>query len=128
LFGFETELHVITRSQFGVYPKLKPDDGALAKWWEKNKRRGLRAIQIEAIDAMITFMTSIDGKTAPTIHPDVQRRPLKEFNRLRDDNLRILKLIRRNIVEKQEPHRAKSLDDSIGCLFGLPWTSRRHNL
>lgn len=44
VLAFKPRLHVLTRSQFGIYPKLEGVNQPLAKWWEKNKHRGLRTL------------------------------------------------------------------------------------
>jgi hypothetical protein len=125
---FEPELHILTRSQFGLYPK--PGEArSLANWWRKNRHRGLANLQIEAIVASIAFFRKVDGKTAPPWHPEAERLPIKMFNRLREDNLRILKAIRQYIVDKGEPYRPKTLLRGWpNYLFGLPWTTRKINL
>lgn len=125
LLAFEPELHVITRSQFGLYPTDAND--SLKTWWTSNKQRGLANLQIEALDAAIKFMATVDGATAPPWHPQASRLPVDTFNRHRDANVQTLKAIRQYIVATGAPYRAKTLDDAHGCFFGLPWTGRRHN-
>jgi hypothetical protein len=125
LLAYEPELHVITRSQFGLYPA--DSAGSLKIWWSKNRQRGLAALQVEALDAAIKFMTAVDGATALAWHADARRLPLEEFNRYRDGNLQTLKAIRQYVVTTGTPYRAKTLDDAHSCFFGLPWTGRRHN-
>jgi hypothetical protein len=128
---YEPEIHVITRSQFGVYPEVSPFKGpgeSFESWWNKNKGRGLAALQLEAIDAEIKFMQEVDGKTALPWHAAAEPLPIGEFNRLRDDNLRILKALRRYVSETQTPYRPNTLDSEYHHCFGLPWTRRRHNL
>jgi hypothetical protein len=125
LLAYEPELHVLSRSQFGVYPPRSSD--SFQVWWSKNKARGLAVLQIEAIDAAIDYMVSVDGATASPRHPEVSRLPLNEFNRRRDANLMVLKAIRQYVVATGTPYRARILDDDQSCIFGLPWTSRRHN-
>lgn len=127
ILAFDPELHFITRSQGRAYPSEKPRL-PLAKWWEANKRRGLRAVQIEAIDAMISYMKAVDSETALPTHADAEPLPIGEFNHLREENLRILTSIRHTIMERGQPYRPKSLDDGQRCLYGLPWTRRHHNL
>jgi hypothetical protein len=125
---FEPEIEVITRSQFGLYPpenQLK--DKTLAEWWSANKARGLATIQIEAIDTTIGFMKDVDGATALPWHAAADRLPIKEFDRLRDKNLRTLQAIRNLIATTGKPYAAKSLDRRMTYLFGLPWTGRKHN-
>jgi len=78
---------------------------------------------------MIAFMKTVDGKTASLTHASyVKRRPVAEFDRLREENLKILDSIRRTITERSEPYRPKSLDNHHRYVFGLPWTLRRFNL
>lgn len=128
VFGFEAELHVLSRSQFSDAHESFMGDLSFERWWRKNKKKGLVDAQLKAVDAMTAYMKSVNGKTASTVHPEAERLPLKEFNQLREDNLRILKAIRESIADRKEPYRAKSLDDQNNYLFGLPWTTRRHNL
>lgn len=124
-FPFDREIHYITRSGQGAHPN-KPGQ-TLAEWWKKNERRGLRTVQIEAIDRVTTFMKTVDAQSTLPVHPDANKLPIKEFNRLREDNLRILKSIKGTIVERNQPYRATSLDDDHRYMFGLPWTTRKHN-
>jgi len=125
LLAYEPELHVITRTQFGLYPA--DAKGSLKTWWSNNKMRGLATLQTEALDAAITFMTTVDAATAPPWHPEASRLPVDSFNRHRDANLQTLKAIRQYIVATGTPYRAKTLDDAHRFFYGLPWTGRRHN-
>ncbi|MBI1914496.1 MAG: hypothetical protein HYS12_07130 [Planctomycetes bacterium] len=121
------ELHLITRGGPDPYPNLEPFGGSLAKWWQKNKKRGLAALQIESIDDTIAFMRHLDGRTAVPWHPEAERRPINEFNRLRDENVRILKAIRQYIVQTGKPYRPKILDGWPSEIIALPWTGRQMN-
>ena len=125
LLAYEPELHVITRSQFGIYPPRSTE--SFATWWNNNKERGLAALQIEAIDATIKFMSTVDGATALPWHPEASRLPLAEFNSKRDANLKTLDAIRKYITATDKPYRTTTLDTASQCIFGLPWTGRRHN-
>lgn len=125
---FEPEMHVITRSQFGLYPPREQMQGqSLREWWEKNKRRGLNTIQVEAMDTMIAFMQEVDGRTAPPWHPAAEPLPLEEFNRFRDKNLQTLKSMRHTILSTGKPLTAKTIEGHVTYFFGLPWTSRKYN-
>ena len=130
LTGFQDDLHYITRSQFDLYPKLDESE-TLAEWWKKNKGRGLPALQIEALDAGIAFMKDVDGKTAPPVYHDGERLPLEQFNRLREENLRALKAIRRYVEDRREPYRPKGLYGwyslRLFSLYGLPWAGHKHD-
>ncbi len=126
ILPFEPELHEMTRDQFEIGPLAK-SDLPLEAWWEKNKGTGLRALQLESIDVCIAFFKTVDRQTASTLHPDAERLPPREFERLRRENLRILASIRGGIVAREEPYRATSLDDPSRHVFGLPWTTRKHN-
>jgi len=126
---FEVELHFLTRGGVCPYPNLEPFQWSWAKWWQKNKHRGLATLQIEAIDASIAFIRDFDSKTASPEHPAAQPLPIDEFNRRREENLKILKAIRQSILQTGEPYRAKSIDyPGWAYFFGLPWTRRKLNL
>jgi hypothetical protein len=129
---YEPEMEFISKGQYGVrYPDLDPQadhDKAWKTWWNKNKKRGLATLQIEAIDSMIEFMTKADGRTATPIHPDAEPLPIKEFNRKREQNLRKLKAIRQYIVDSKTPYHPTALFDDAMYIFGLPWTGRHFNL
>jgi hypothetical protein len=132
LLSYEPELHVITSSQGMRYLEKQRlathDSKSLVEWWEKNKTRGLAAIQVEAIDDEIEFMRDVDGTKALGPYLDGPQLPIDKFNSLRDENLQILGGIRHAIIETGEPHRAKSMDDYYGCMIGMPWARRLHNL
>lgn len=124
VLAYQPELHVITRSQFWLYP---PQEESFRSWWGKNKKRGLAQLQVEGIDATLKFMTNVDGETALPWHPEANRLPIEEFDRRRHANLKTLKAIRQYIVATGRPYAAKTLDDHHSCIFGLPWSGRRHN-
>jgi len=118
------ELHLITRGHgWYSYPNLEPF-GSLAKWWQKNNKRGLAALQIESIDDTIAFMRHLDGRTAAPWHAQAEQYPIDEFNRLRDENVRILKAVRQYIVHTGKPYRPKVLDGWSSEIIALPWTGR----
>jgi hypothetical protein len=127
VLGYESELHVITRLQFGLYPS-RDDRAKMADFFKKQvKQKGLVAIQLGAIDATIAFMENVDGKTAPPWHPEAEQLPIKKFDRLRDENLKKLKGIRQAIVQTGRPYIPRTLFDSPRQFFGLPWSSRKWN-
>jgi len=124
------ELHLITRDEgWHSYPNLEPF-GSLAKWWQKNKKRGLTALQIESIDDTIAFMRRLDGRTAAPWHAQAEQFPIDEFDRLRDENVRILKAVRQYIVRTGKPYLPKTLDGPKNRnsgerqIIALPWTGR----
>jgi hypothetical protein len=127
LFSFGQELHLITHSQ-GSQFGLKLNKMSLAEWWEKNKQRGLAALQVEAIDSEIDFLQTVDR--TKVLGPDTysSRLPSDRFNSLREENIQILKSIRLSIIETGEPYRAKNLDGDHESMIGMPWARRLHNL
>jgi hypothetical protein len=133
LTGFEDELHVLSRSQFGVFPPMDApfDDSIhlppLLEYWRQHKDVGIAKIQIEAIDAALEYFRNADAETAIPWHPDAQRLEVTEFNRLRDENIKTLTAIRRYVNETGKRYRTNRIDGAHHCLFGLPWSGRRFN-
>lgn len=132
LIGFENELQVVSRSQFGIFPppaSSSQDKPAmdLATYWRLNKNRGSAKIQIEAIDAMLEYFKNADAQREPPWHPDAQPLPAAEFNRRRDQNIKTLTAIRRMISETDKRYRTNTIEGAGHCIFGLPWGSRKFN-
>ncbi len=127
LFPFASELRVISRQQYGIYPKLQ-NDQTLAGWWKANKGRGLAAIQVEAIDATIRFLERADRTKVASVYGDAPPLPAKKFERDRQENLRILRRIRKQIKETKEPYVSRRLFDETEDIYGLPWARRKHNM
>jgi len=121
------ELHLITRGGWYSYPNLESFEGSLAKWWQKNKTRGLAALQIESIDDTIAFMRHLDARTAPPWHAQAEQFPIDKFNRLRDENVRILQAVRQSIVHTGKPYRPVILDGWSSKIIALPWTGREED-
>ncbi len=72
LTGFEDELLVVSRSQFGVFP---PDSAGenespttVLDYWKKHRDLGAAKIQVQAIDAMLEYFRTADSKTEPPWH------------------------------------------------------------
>lgn len=128
LFPFNSELRVISRDQYGIYPELEATGGSVAAWWQKNRKRGLVKVQIEAIDETIRFMEKADRDKVLPVHADAPPLPAEEFERDRAENLRTLRRIRNQIIETREPYQSKRMFDETEDIHGLPWTRRKHNL
>ena len=132
LIGFENELHVVSRSQFGVFPSADPFGKAeqppeLLDYWRKHRDLGVSKIQVQAIDAMLEYFRNADGETAHPWHPDAAPLDLNEFNRLCDENIRTLTAIRRYVNETGKRYRSNRIDGAHDCVFGLPWSGRKFN-
>jgi len=117
---FEPELHFLTKGQNRLYP-TRDWDPPWAEWWKKNKHRGLASVQIEAIDATMAFMRDTDAASQIPWHENASGYSTDEFNRLRDENLRILKAIRQSIVLTGQPYRPKALHYYRTHILGLSW-------
>ncbi len=133
LTGFEDELHVVSRSQFGIFPtredpfrdskQLPP----LLDYWRQHKDLGVAKIQIQAIDAMLEYFRNADAETALPWHPDAKPLEKRDFNRLRDKNIKTLTALRRYIIETGKRYRTNRIDGAHDCVFGLPWSGRKFN-
>ncbi len=131
LIGFEDELLVMSRSQFGVFP---PDSrgenespNTVLDYWKKHRELGAAKIQIQAIDAMLEYFRTADSKTEPPWHPDATRLEAAEFNRRRDENVKSLTAIRRFISDTGRRYRTNQTSGTLEALYGFPWTSRKFN-
>ena len=132
LIGFENELHVVSRSQFGLFPprETSPADKSamdLATYWRMNKSRGAAKVQIEAIDAMLEYFKNADAQREPPWHPDARPLPAAEFNRRRDLNIKTLIAMRQLISETGKRYRTNTIEGAHYCIFGLPWSARKFN-
>lgn len=132
LIGFENELQVISRSQFGLFPRQdsSPTDNPtlnLATLWRESKSRDAAKVQIEAIDAMLEYFKKADAQRDPPWHPDAKRLLAAEFNRRRDQNIKTLTAIRNLISETGKRYRTNTIDGAHYCIFGLPWSVRKFN-
>jgi hypothetical protein len=116
---FEPELDFLTK---GGPHHAELYDEPLAGWWKKNKHRGLVALQLEAIDETIAFMRDLDAVDRTAWHPDAEPLPIGKFNRVREENLRVLKATRQHIDQRGEPYRPKRLYSWTPHIIGLPWT------
>lgn len=130
--GFESELEVISRGQFGLFPTADPFDKSnqlpsVVEYWKKNKELGLAKIQLLAIDEMLEYFRNANGETEPPWHPEAARLELSEFNRRRDANIRTLLAIRRYVSETGKRYKTTQIDGAHNCMFGLPWAGRRFN-
>jgi hypothetical protein len=133
IVGFDNELEVISRSQFGVFPARDPFDKSdplptVVSYWKKNKELGLAKIQLLAIDEMLKYFRNANGETDPPWHPEAARLDLSEFNRRRDANIRTLTAIRKYVSETGKRYKTTQIDGAHNCMFGLPWAGRRFNL
>jgi hypothetical protein len=115
---YENEISLITYKQFFI-GKGSLDN--LAQWWKVNRTRPLWKIQVEEIDDAIKFMNAVDGRTATPPYPEGRRIPFEEFEKLRKENLQILKDLRETITARKEPYRPKTLNGSYKVMVGLPW-------
>jgi hypothetical protein len=131
LIGFEDELLVVSRSQFGVFPlnSSGEDDAPVTvlEYWKKHRDLGAAKVQIQAIDTMLEYFRTADSKTEPPWHPDAQRLDTAEFNRRRDENIRSLTAIRRFISDTGRRYRTNRTNSTHDALYGFPWTSRKFN-
>lgn len=133
IIGFENELDVISRSQFGVFPTGDPFDKSdplpsVVRYWKRNNELGLAKIQILAIDATLTYFRNANGEAEPPWHPEAARLELSEFNRRREANIRTLTAIRKYVSETGRRYKTTQIDGSHDCMFGLPWAGRRFSL
>jgi hypothetical protein len=131
LIGFEDELSVVSRSQFGVFPPDSTDENdsptTVLDYWKKHRDLGAAKIQVQAIDAMLEYFRTADSKTEPPWHPDAQRLETAEFNRRRDENIKSLTAIRRFISDTGRRYRTNRTNGTHDALYGFPWTSRKFN-
>ncbi len=132
LIGFENELHVVSRSQFAVFPLEDPSGKSkqppdLLDYWRQHRDLGVPKVQVQAIEAMLEYFRNADGKTAYPWHPEAEPLELREFNRLRDDNIETLTAIRRYVNETGKRYRTNRIDGAHDCIFGLPWSGRKFN-
>jgi hypothetical protein len=126
VFSFEDDLRLITRDQQNAF-SFGEGGRDFADWWNENRGRGLVALQIEVIDANISFFQTADVETASPVHPQAEPLSEDDFNRGRDENVRKLKAIRACIAATGKPYQAAKLMTGQH-IFGLPWSWRKHNL
>lgn len=131
LIGFEDELLVVSRSQFGIVPSDSSGENdsptTVLDYWKKHRELGAAKIQVQAIDAMLEYFRTADSKTEPPWHPDAKRLEAAEFNRRRDENIQSLTAIRRFISDTGRRYRTNRTNGAHDALFGFPWTSRKFN-
>lgn len=131
LIGFEDELQVVSRSQFGVFPLDSSDANDsppnVLAYWKKHRDLGAAKIQVQAIDAMLEYFRTADSSTEPPWHPDAQRLGPAEFNRRRDENIKYLTAIRRFVSDTGRRYRTNGTNGTHDSLYGFPWTSRKFN-
>lgn len=131
LMGFEDELQVVSRSQFGVFPVDSSGENdyptTVLDYWRKHRNLGAAKIQVQAIDAMLEYFRTADSSTEPPWHPDAQRLETAEFNRRRDENIKYLTAIRRFVSDTGRRYRTNRTNGTHDSLYGFPWTSRKFN-
>jgi hypothetical protein len=121
IFPLNSELHFMTKDQYGVYPA---GNDSVEAWWKNKKKIGLAKVQIEAIDAMLDFMQKADAKKASPWHPLAEKVRPAEFEKRRKKNIRILKAVRETILSTGKPYRPRTCLAWYEDVIGLPWSKR----
>ena len=116
---FACELHFLTKGGSGEYPPR--GEKSHKEWWEGKKKQGLARVQIEAIDAELDFMQKVDARKAVAWHPEAEKVPRVEFEKLRKANIRILKAMRETIQSTGKPYRPRTCLIWFEDVIGLPW-------
>jgi hypothetical protein len=103
---------------------FRDENAELPDWWNKNRARPLWEIQCDAIDHAIRFMKSVKRDEVRPPFGGAERLPLKKFEALRSENLRILERMKTSIQAVKKPYRPASLEGDIVSMFLLPWPAR----
>lgn len=118
-----------------LIPRISADQSRLLwkhpttpeEWWSRNRNRPLWQIQIEAIEAQIAVMKSLDYATASPPRPYVKKVDENRFNELRAESVEIMERMRAAILGTKTPYRSLSIDGNSDSMAGLPWPTRSWN-
>jgi hypothetical protein len=95
----------------------------MENWWKSHRDRPLWRIQADAIDEQLRIMETIEYLRMKPIQSRGGQHKLskQDFDKLRDENIKILTEFRSHILSTKEPLLPDTIDKPYDSMIGLPW-------